>query len=191
MKTTVYKMETTFNEEDHRTKSASFTGQEINTYNNTNITKRPVKTKSLTRNNNNSHYYNREQMKISLERKYSSASKECIMHNSVLTEDTKTLTSLLSNNQIDIDHYNQDGFTSLHQACIIGNITTVRLLIEAGADINLLTRCKRKALAEAPLGLASMNGNFEVAEYLLAKGAKDDGVREGMAKKIFRAHRLS
>ena len=123
-------------------------------------------------------------------RTHSSASKECILHNAVLTEDLVTIKSVLSKDiLIDINHYTPDGFTSLHQACIVGNVASVHLLIEAGADFNLWTR--QQQTNDSCLVLASMNGNFEVAEYLLSIGAEDNAIRDGISKKTSRAHTFS
>eukprot|EP00111_Clytia_hemisphaerica_P001538 TCONS_00004395-protein len=127
--------------------------------------------------------------KSPLQRSQSTASIENVLHNAVLREDHEAVVQILNNNFLDINALSIDGFTSLHQACIVGNEETVKLLIEAGADITLRTRRKKH---ESPLKLAYLNGNFEVAEYLLSLGAHDAEIKNGMSKKCFgRANTLA
>jgi len=58
------------------------------------------------------------------------------------------------------------GLTALSFAAREGHLNTVRTLIEAGADVNQTTADKTSAL-----DLAILNGNYELAIYLLNKGA--------------------
>lgn len=55
------------------------------------------------------------------------------------------------------------GETPLHMAVINGNLDSVRMLIDAGAQVHL---CERKRGAN-PLHLAVMHGQHEIARYLL------------------------
>lgn len=62
-----------------------------------------------------------------------------------------------------INSYNYDGETPLHLAVINGNLDSVRMLIDAGAQVH---HCERKRGAN-PLHLAVMHGQHEIARYLL------------------------
>ena len=56
--------------------------------------------------------------------------------------------------------------TPLHYACYHGNLSTLVLLVERGADVNLCDKNKN-----SPLHYVSSSGNAEAAAYLLSKHA--------------------
>ncbi|XP_064597658.1 putative ankyrin repeat protein RF_0381 [Liolophura sinensis] len=58
------------------------------------------------------------------------------------------------------------GAMPLHVAAKQGNLNIVKLLIDAGADVNMLDRSK-----SSPLTVACGKGNLDVAKYLLCRGA--------------------
>ncbi|MGI9628126.1 MAG: ankyrin repeat domain-containing protein [Longimicrobiales bacterium] len=71
----------------------------------------------------------------------------------------------------------QGGFAALHYAAREGHLGSVRMLVEAGADVNQPTGGDQST----PLLVAIINGNYDVAADLLASGAdpnliSDDGV---------------
>lgn len=73
---------------------------------------------------------------------------------------------------IKIDHVNRLGWTALLEAIILGDggprhTEVVRLLVEAGADVNLAD-----GQGVTPLAHAQQNGHDEIAEILQAAGAR-------------------
>ena len=72
---------------------------------------------------------------------------------------------------IAVDHVNRLGWTALHEAIILGDggpryVETVRLLVAAGADVDLPSRDGIR-----PLGHAERGGFTEIARILRAAGA--------------------
>lgn len=65
-------------------------------------------------------------------------------------------------NQVDVNGYNVDGQTALHQCCLSGNLELVKLLIKFGADIRLTNRDGWSALH-----LAVWKGHRDIALYLV------------------------
>ncbi|WP_395004693.1 ankyrin repeat domain-containing protein [Undibacterium sp.] len=61
---------------------------------------------------------------------------------------------------------NQEGWTALHYATVVGNFEIVTMLIERHADINAETPNKT-----TPLMLAARRGEMNVVKYLIAEGA--------------------
>ncbi len=59
------------------------------------------------------------------------------------------------------------GMTPLHLAIRQGQTATVKALVEAGADVNLVSAGDKTS----PLLMAIINGQFDIALYLLDKGA--------------------
>ncbi|XP_057310640.1 ankyrin repeat and SOCS box protein 10-like [Hydractinia symbiolongicarpus] len=97
-----------------------------------------------------------------------------VMHNAILREDLETLERVLEDDKLMINSRSSDGMTGLQQACSLGNLACVKLLVEAGADLLLTTKDGRTALQIAS------GVNFEVAEYLLSKGAQDEDIKDGV-----------
>lgn len=62
-----------------------------------------------------------------------------------------------------------EGFTPLHYASSAGHLEIAILLINAGADVNVLTRKH-----DSPLHLAAWGQHIGIAKLLLQKGAKPD-----------------
>jgi ankyrin repeat protein len=61
----------------------------------------------------------------------------------------------------------QGGLTALLLAARQGNLETVRVLLDNGADVNQVAEGSKTS----PLLIATMNGRFDLAEYLLERGA--------------------
>jgi ankyrin repeat protein len=67
------------------------------------------------------------------------------------------------------DAWSADGFTPLHLAAYVHNAAAARLLLEAGADPNVLSRASFARVS--PLGTCAFAGATEVARVLLEYGA--------------------
>ena len=61
---------------------------------------------------------------------------------------------------------NYGGLTALHFAARQGATDTVRVLVEGGADVNVLTAGDKTT----PMLIAAVNGQFDLVSYLLEKG---------------------
>jgi ankyrin repeat protein len=59
------------------------------------------------------------------------------------------------------------GLTALHFAARQGAMKTAQALVDAGADVNIVS----PADGTTPLVIAAINGQFDLASYLLARGA--------------------
>lgn len=64
----------------------------------------------------------------------------------------------------DLNKKNEDGYTLLHYAASENNLSFVSLVVEAGADINLLNN-----YASTPFSIALRWKNFTICDYLLKK----------------------
>ncbi|MCB1141682.1 MAG: ankyrin repeat domain-containing protein [Leptospiraceae bacterium] len=73
------------------------------------------------------------------------------------------LTELLSKEKIDLNAADSHNRTSLMIASSDNNLTVVKLLVEAGADINR----KNKENGRTALMYASVNGHYDVVKYLI------------------------
>merc|ERR1712137_312339 len=56
---------------------------------------------------------------------------------------------------------------ALHYACVLGDLTIIKLLLQNGFDIN-----ERNVYGESPLHWATRQSSIEVLHFLLARGAK-------------------
>ncbi|KAL3940230.1 MAG: hypothetical protein SGBAC_005190 [Bacillariaceae sp.] len=93
------------------------------------------------------------------------------LHSASRDDDTETIERLLdqATNDIDIDGTiasQRNEPTALQIACMWGNLSTVRLLLDRGANIEARDKC-----LQAPLHHASMKNSLEVAQLLLDRGA--------------------
>ena len=61
--------------------------------------------------------------------------------------------------------------TALYTACVNGDLEIVKILVEAGADMNETAVFKDGSNA-SPLWVAARNNHLEVCRYLLSKGAR-------------------
>ncbi len=68
------------------------------------------------------------------------------------------------------------GGTALNVACLSDDMSAIRLLVEAGADVNGAGIDHGAAPGGTPLMNAAANGNLEAVNYLLKMGAKANAV---------------
>ena len=65
--------------------------------------------------------------------------------------------------------YNEEGFTPLHYAADVGNSDVIELLLKHGANINVTSKCGKRAL-----DVAVDRGNTKIIRLLLENGAESD-----------------
>ena len=82
------------------------------------------------------------------------------VRNGDVTELHRLLEELQS--KVDVNGYNVDGQTALHQSCLSGNLELVKLLVQFGADARLTNRD-----GWSPLHLAAYRGHRDIALYLI------------------------
>ncbi|KAI0218101.1 Notch-regulated ankyrin repeat-containing protein [Lamellibrachia satsuma] len=64
--------------------------------------------------------------------------------------------------KFNVNFYDDDGQTALHQSCLGGNIELVKLLVRFGADVRLANRDGFNALH-----IAAYSGHQDIAVYLI------------------------
>jgi len=77
--------------------------------------------------------------------------------------------------------YAQGGLAPIHFAARQGFATTMRALLDAGADVNQLTAGDRSS----PLLIATINGHFDLAKALLDRGADPNIAAENGATPLY------
>jgi ankyrin repeat protein len=79
--------------------------------------------------------------------------------------------------------YAQGGLAPIHLAARQGYMNTIQAAVNAGADVNQLTAGDKSS----PLLIATINGNFDVAKYLLDHGADPNLAAENGATPLYDA----
>ncbi|MFP5379513.1 MAG: ankyrin repeat domain-containing protein, partial [Vicinamibacteria bacterium] len=77
----------------------------------------------------------------------------------------------------------QGGLTALHFASRQGALASVRALVEGGADVNQLSPGDRTS----PLVIATINGHFDIAMYLLERGADPNAANQAGVTPLYGA----
>lgn len=72
--------------------------------------------------------------------------------------------------------YSDDGFTALHFAAHFGSVSAMKALLEAGANIEAVTK---NFLTNMPLHAAAAGGRIEAARVLLQAGADPNAKQHG------------
>jgi len=75
--------------------------------------------------------------------------------------------------------WSPDGFTALHYAAFFGSAEAIRILLDAGADLELPARNEEFAAGAHPLHSAVAAGKTENAEALLEAGADPNSRQHG------------
>lgn len=88
--------------------------------------------------------------------------------------DADRLAALLQHDPLAAYAFSEDGFTALHFAAFLGGVGAARVLVDAGADVNVIAR---NAMQVQPLHSAAA-GNPEVALLLLDAGADANGQQQ-------------
>ena len=104
----------------------------------------------------------------------SQQSSETLLQTAIVQQDYESLDKLLeSEPNINSIHLSL-GATLLHQAILIGDFCSVRILVAKGADVGLKTSC-----GISPTLLAAQCGHFDIAQFLLTSGANVQDVQNG------------
>ena len=91
------------------------------------------------------------------------------LHQAVFNGQAEIVRTLLATSPGLTDSFNDDGETPLIIACLKGNLTVAKMLIEAGADTN-----KVMLNGNGPLHFAAWSGNKFIGNELLTVNAKTD-----------------
>lgn len=68
---------------------------------------------------------------------------------------------------VNVNLFDHDGQTALHQSCIDGNLELVKLLVKFGADVRLANRDGWSAMH-----IAAYGGHRDIALYLIANSRR-------------------
>ena len=103
-------------------------------------------------------------------------SSEELLQTTLANGEHDILEKFLSSENItnNINFLYSPGVTLLHQAILLGDILSVKLLVEKGADVKLKT-CKNIS----PTLLAAQCGNFDITQYLIRTGGDVHHVQNG------------
>ena len=76
--------------------------------------------------------------------------------------DSSELERILEHGKINIDLYDTEGQTALHQSCLDGNLELVKLLVRFGANVKLANRDGWSALH-----IAAYGGHSDITLHLI------------------------
>ena len=97
------------------------------------------------------------------------------LHEAIESTDLKSLSIILIKKEYsDIDAQNDLGQTALHVASLMENAEAIELLLQAGADVNILDKAGYSSLQYAVDG-----GSFDCASLLISNGANVTEVKDG------------
>ena len=109
-----------------------------------------------------------------LRRVSSDVSEEDVLSFAIVEGDINLLRSTIDDAQVNVNYMRPPGTAPLHQACALGNLQIVELLIKGGANIHL-----RDYRDLSPLQIANLYGQFEIAEYLIRMGSPVVDIKDG------------
>ncbi len=104
----------------------------------------------------------------------SSVTEEDMLHFAISREDLKSARHILEQGSVDVNAMRPPGVSALHEACAIGNLHFIKLLLKHGADTELRTWQGQSALQ-----ITARYGHFEAAEILLENGANMEDIIDG------------
>lgn len=93
--------------------------------------------------------------------------------------DAEVVRMLISEDATRVSEWSPDGFTPLHYAAFFGHPEVATVLIEAGADIEALSRNQKLALDARPLHSAAAARALKVCSVLLDAGADPNARQHG------------
>ena len=96
-------------------------------------------------------------------------------HDAVRRGDPKELTRLLNGTitgTVNVNVFDGDGQTPLHQSVLVGNLELVKLLVQFGADVRLANRDGWNALH-----IAAYGGHDDIVLYLIRRRGGTDRKR--------------
>ena len=115
---------------------------------------------------------------------------ELSVHEAAALGRTERLRKLLDEDPARANEFGDDGFHPLGLACFFGHVEVARLLLERGADVNLLSRNEHIQTAAIHAAAAAEGKDesvrYELIELALEHGA-DPNLRQGGGDEGFRA----
>lgn len=100
---------------------------------------------------------------------------EVVFFAAVAENNVAELRKIMQKNEIDINHQSPSGLTALHYAAAEGSYECVQLLIESGAEVELLD-----LQGCSPLDFAVRGGHFDCASSLIKAGAEIKKIVNGL-----------
>lgn len=100
---------------------------------------------------------------------------EVVFFTAVADNDVAELTRLMHKEEIDVNHQSPSGLTALHYAAAEGSFECLQLLLDCGAEVELLDSQGCSALDFAVRG-----GNFDCASFLIKAGAEIKKIVNGL-----------
>lgn len=100
---------------------------------------------------------------------------EVLLFTAVADNDVAELTRIMHKEEIDLNHQSPSGLTALHYAAAEGSFECVQLLIDFGAEVELLDSQGCSALDFAVRG-----GHFDCASFLIKAGAEIKKIVNGL-----------
>lgn len=109
----------------------------------------------------------------------SKCSLEYLFQLAIAESDENTINKIIASSKIDINSLYPPGSSALHQACVLGNLQIIKLLIQCGADIEIKTWSGLSAVK-----VATLFGHFDVAQYLIETGASSRDIQDGFVHDV-------
>ena len=100
---------------------------------------------------------------------------EVVLFAAVADNDVAELTKIMLKGEIDINHQSPSGLTALHYAAAEGSYECVELLIDSGAEVDVVDSQGCSALDFAVRG-----GHFDCASHLIRAGAEIKKIVNGL-----------
>jgi RNA polymerase sigma factor (sigma-70 family) len=100
------------------------------------------------------------------------------LHDAAAIGDTERVEALLETQPETLDSFSGEGFTALGLAAHFGHLETLRLLLERGGDVNVVSR---HPIGVTPLHAALFGRQVEAARILIERGSDVNARRGGAA----------